>query len=64
MSGLHQRFRQLAYYLWRMSINEGTRLGRYEIRSQSGGGEMGEVYLAHRLLTHRGDFLASLRPLG
>lgn len=29
-----------------MSISTGTRLGRYEIRSQLGKGEMGEVYLA------------------
>src|SRR5712692_2791773 len=29
-----------------MPIAEGTRLGRYEIRAQLGGGGMGEVYLA------------------
>src|SRR2546421_3538155 len=29
-----------------MTINPGTRLGRYEIRSKIGAGGMGEVYLA------------------
>jgi non-specific serine/threonine protein kinase len=30
-----------------MPLSSGTRLGRYEIRSQIGAGSMGEVYLAH-----------------
>jgi serine/threonine protein kinase len=30
-----------------MTIDEGTRLGRYEIRLEIGAGGMGEVYLAH-----------------
>src|SRR5215831_6582110 len=36
-----------------MSIAAGTRLGRYEIRSQIGAGGMGEVYLAEDTRLHR-----------
>src|SRR5512144_1289008 len=32
-----------------MSVAEGTRLGRYEVRSAIGAGGMGEVYLAQDL---------------
>ena len=36
-----------------MTITAGTRLGRYEIRSQIGAGGMGEVYLAEDTQLHR-----------
>src|SRR6266566_8639937 len=36
-----------------MKLNSGTKLGRYEIRSQIGEGGMGEVYLAEDMQLRR-----------
>jgi serine/threonine protein kinase/tetratricopeptide (TPR) repeat protein len=36
-----------------LTIKQGTKIGRYEIRSQIGAGGMGEVYLAEDTLLHR-----------
>jgi eukaryotic-like serine/threonine-protein kinase len=36
-----------------VTIKQGTKIGRYEIRSQIGAGGMGEVYLAEDTLLHR-----------
>ncbi|MBA3257661.1 MAG: serine/threonine protein kinase, partial [Pyrinomonadaceae bacterium] len=36
-----------------MTLAAGTRMGRYEIRSQLGAGGMGEVYLAHDMNLER-----------
>ena len=44
-----------------MAIAEGTKLGRYEIRSPLGAGGMGEVYLADDLTLHRKVAIKVLR---
>src|SRR5947207_2587495 len=44
-----------------MAIPEGTKLGRYEIRSPLGAGGMGEVYLADDLTLHRKVAIKVLR---
>jgi serine/threonine protein kinase/lipoprotein NlpI len=44
-----------------MTIPQGKRLGRYEIRSLLGAGGMGEVYLAHDLILQRKVVLKVLR---
>src|SRR5262245_33126840 len=36
-----------------MSLDPGTKLGRYEIRSKLGAGGMGEVYLGEDMRLHR-----------
>lgn len=45
-----------------MPVPSGTRLGRYEIRSQIGAGGMGEVYLAHDTQLRRPVALKLLPP--
>src|SRR6266542_2560483 len=44
-----------------MTIPQGTKLGRYEIRSQLGAGGMGEVYLADDASLHRRVAIKVLR---
>jgi serine/threonine protein kinase/Tol biopolymer transport system component len=45
-----------------MGITEGTRLGRYEVRSKIGAGGMGDVYLAEDTQLHRKVALKILPP--
>src|SRR5258705_12595275 len=44
-----------------MTIPEGMKLGRYEIRTLLGAGGMGEVFLAHDLTLHRPVAIKVLR---
>src|SRR2546425_2569289 len=44
-----------------MTLESGTKLGRYEIRSKIGEGGMGEVYLAEDIQLHRRVALKMLR---
>src|SRR5215831_14445704 len=53
MSGVYQRPQQIDQDHSPMLLSEGTRLGRYEIRSKIGAGGMGEVYLAEDTRLHR-----------
>jgi serine/threonine protein kinase len=45
-----------------MTLDAGTKLGRYEIRSQVGAGGMGEVYLAQDTKLDRKLLSKSSRP--
>ncbi|MCA1557050.1 MAG: protein kinase, partial [Acidobacteria bacterium] len=46
-SEFYQSAPALLFVLILMTIGEGTRLGRYEVRKHIGSGGMGEVYMAH-----------------
>ena len=47
-----------------MRITPGTRLGRYEVRSQLGAGGMGEVYLARDTTELEREVAVKVLPAG